>query len=202
MRRNQRRWRQSKKSRCKGFHCWYPSPPKWRMIGERVTWNSLRPITCWLKEFMPLFPTRICSFQKSWPDEWPNGLLSDEEGASQDMRGVCSDKLRHFLTVLYNVLNVCEQAGGEERAGWLHPHPGVLIEGAAGGGAKNGMAADFASRSSDRRTPPKINLPLPTYMFVEVFRESCKHTLYTSTAVPVGWVYNPVTFQTRIGRTQ
>ncbi len=47
------------------------------------------------------------------------------------------------MTVLDNVLNVGEQAGGEERAGRPHPHPGSLLEGAVGG-AKNGAAADFA----------------------------------------------------------
>jgi hypothetical protein len=44
--------------------------------------------------------------------------------------------------MLDNVLNV-EYAGGEERAGKPRPHLGGLLEG-AGGGAKNGAAADFA----------------------------------------------------------
>jgi hypothetical protein len=47
------------------------------------------------------------------------------------------------MTILDNVLNVGEKAGGEERAGRPHPHPGGLLEG-AGGGAKNGAAANFA----------------------------------------------------------
>ncbi len=58
-------------------------------------------------------------------------------------RNVYNDKRRPFLTILDNVLNVGEYAGGEERAGKPHPHPGGLLEG-AGGGAKNGAAADFA----------------------------------------------------------
>jgi hypothetical protein len=58
-------------------------------------------------------------------------------------RNVYNDKRRRFLTILDNVLNVGEYTGGEERAGKPHPHPGGLLEG-AGGGAKNGAAADFA----------------------------------------------------------
>ncbi len=68
------------------------------------------------------------------------------------------------MTVLYNILNVCEQGGGEERAGWLHPHSGGLIEG-AGGGTKNGTAADFASRSSDSKNAAKNKLT-STYVYV------------------------------------
>ncbi len=58
-------------------------------------------------------------------------------------RDVYNDKCCRFLTILDNVLNVDEQAGGEERAGRPHPHPGGLLEG-AGGGAKKAVAADFA----------------------------------------------------------
>ncbi len=57
-------------------------------------------------------------------------------------RNVYNDKLRRFLTILDKILNVGEYAGGEERAGKPHPHPWGLLEG-AGGGAKNGEAADF-----------------------------------------------------------
>jgi hypothetical protein len=38
----------------------------------------------------------------------------DEEGASQDMRGVQSDNHNCFLTILDNVLTVGDMAGGEE----------------------------------------------------------------------------------------
>jgi hypothetical protein len=43
---------------------------------------------------------------------------------------------------LDNPLYVGEPAGGEEGAGQPHSLPGGLLEG-AGGGAKNGIAADF-----------------------------------------------------------
>ncbi len=56
---------------------------------------------------------------------------------------VYNDKRCRFLTILDNILNVGEQAGGEERAGRPHPHPGGLLEGAEGD-AKNGTVADFA----------------------------------------------------------
>jgi hypothetical protein len=46
------------------------------------------------------------------------------------------------MVILDKVLTVSESAGGEERAGRPHPHPGGLLEG-AGGGAKNDVA-DFA----------------------------------------------------------
>jgi hypothetical protein len=58
-------------------------------------------------------------------------------------RDVYNDKRCRFLTILDNVLNVGEQAGGEERAGRPHPHSGGLLEG-AGRGAKKAATADFA----------------------------------------------------------
>jgi hypothetical protein len=36
------------------------------------------------------------------------------------------------MTILDNVLKLSELAGGEEQAGWPHPHPGDLLEGAGG----------------------------------------------------------------------
>ncbi len=59
------------------------------------------------------------------------------------MRGVCSDKHCRFMTILDNVLNVNESAGGEELAGRPHSHRGGLL-GGTGGGLKNGTMADFA----------------------------------------------------------
>jgi hypothetical protein len=56
----------------------------------------------------------------------------DEGGASLDLQGVCSDFHRGFFTILDNVVTVGESAGGEEQAGWPHPHPGGLQEGAEG----------------------------------------------------------------------
>ncbi len=55
-------------------------------------------------------------------------LPGNEEGASQDTRGICSDKRYCFLTILDNVLTVDELAGREERTGHSHPHPGDLLE--------------------------------------------------------------------------
>ncbi len=42
------------------------------------------------------------------------------------------DDRRCFLTILDNVLTVGESAEGEEGAGWPHPHPRDLLEGAGG----------------------------------------------------------------------
>ncbi len=57
-------------------------------------------------------------------------LLGDEEGASQDTRGIRSDKRYRFLTILDDVLTVDESTGREERTGHPHPHPGDLLVGA------------------------------------------------------------------------
>ncbi len=59
------------------------------------------------------------------------------------MRYVCNNKHRHFMTNSDNVLNVGEQAGGEERAGRPHPCSEGLLEGTSGG-KKNSAAAEFA----------------------------------------------------------
>ncbi len=48
-----------------------------------------------------------------------------------------------FLTILDNVLTVGELAGGEDRFGQPHPHPGDLLEGAGVGGS-NCTAAEIA----------------------------------------------------------
>jgi hypothetical protein len=42
------------------------------------------------------------------------------------------DDCRCFLTILDNVLTVSESVEGEEGAGWPHPHPRDLLEGAGG----------------------------------------------------------------------
>ncbi len=54
-----------------------------------------------------------------------------------------NDKRRRFMTILDNVLNVPEQAGGEGQSGRPHPHPGGLLEGAEGE-CEKWPAADFA----------------------------------------------------------
>jgi hypothetical protein len=51
---------------------------------------------------------------------------------------------RHgFLTILDSVVTVGESAGRKEQAGQTQPQLGGLLKG-AGGGMKNGMAADFS----------------------------------------------------------
>jgi hypothetical protein len=55
-------------------------------------------------------------------------LPGNEEGASQDTRGIRGDKRYCFLTILDNVLTVDESTGHEERTGHPHPHPGDLLE--------------------------------------------------------------------------
>ncbi len=57
----------------------------------------------------------------------------DEEGASLDVRGIHSDFLHGFFTILNKVLTVGESVGGEEQAAQPHPHPGGLLEGLGGG---------------------------------------------------------------------
>jgi hypothetical protein len=57
-----------------------------------------------------------------------NGLLRDEEEASQDMQGICNERPHHFMTILDNILNLDESAGGEEQAGWPHPHQASYMD--------------------------------------------------------------------------
>jgi hypothetical protein len=47
------------------------------------------------------------------------------------------------LTILDNILAICDSAGGEEWTSEPHPHPGSLPEG-EGGGVKKDTAAYFA----------------------------------------------------------
>ncbi len=65
-------------------------------------------------------------------------LRGEEEGASQDMRGVRKNFHHAFLAILKNALS-----DGEERAGRPHPHPGGLLD-RMGWGMRNLMATDFA----------------------------------------------------------
>jgi hypothetical protein len=67
----------------------------------------------------------------------------DEKGASQYVQGIRSDDCCSSLTILDNVLTVGELSGGEERAGWPHPHSGGLLEGHKGG-ARNITVAKSA----------------------------------------------------------
>jgi hypothetical protein len=54
------------------------------MSGERVSGNSLQPITFRLKQFILFFP-KICSSKKISQAGDQTALLRDEEGASQDV---------------------------------------------------------------------------------------------------------------------
>jgi hypothetical protein len=58
-----------------------------------------------------------------------NGLLRDEEEASQDMQGICNERPHHFMTILDNILNLGESAGGEEEpAGLTHTNEACYME--------------------------------------------------------------------------
>lgn len=70
-------------------------------------------------------------------------LQGDEEGAIENVGGGHSGDLCVFLTILDNILAICDSAGGEEWTSEPHPHPGSLPEG-AGGGVKKDTAAYFA----------------------------------------------------------
>jgi hypothetical protein len=117
------------------------SPPKWTMIIERMSWNSLRPTMCQLKWFTPLF-TRICSSQEVGQVSNQTALRGEELGVIRNLSGDHSDNCLSFLTILDNNLTFEEPAGGKERADWPQPQSGGLPEG-AGGDAKNGLAVNF-----------------------------------------------------------
>jgi hypothetical protein len=68
--------------------------------------------------------------------------LGDEEGVSQDVRGVRGDDRCSFFTISGNFLTVGVLTEDEERAGILNPHQGVLQEG-LGEGGRNFVMADF-----------------------------------------------------------
>jgi hypothetical protein len=92
-------------------------PPKWRRTSGTASGNSLSPWKCWLQWFTPLF-TRISSSPRSWQDGCPNFGQGDEEEASQDMRGLCSDDRCGSLTILANVSLVVSRLGAKsERVG-------------------------------------------------------------------------------------
>jgi hypothetical protein len=76
-----------------------------------------------------------------------------------------SDDRHGFFTILNNVLTVGRLARGKKRAGRPQPQSGGLPE-KAGGGAKNGTAANIATIYN-------------CLIFIDVFRELSKHTLYT-----------------------
>ncbi len=48
-------------------------PPKWRMTGERMSGNLLRPMTCWPESFTPISWERRSS-QRIRPAGWTSGL--------------------------------------------------------------------------------------------------------------------------------
>jgi hypothetical protein len=57
-------------------------------------------------------------------------LRRDEEGAIENMPGDHDNDRRGILTISDNVVTMGESAEGEDGAGWPHPHPGDLLEGA------------------------------------------------------------------------
>ncbi len=109
------------------------------------------------------------------------------------MAGNHSDGRCSFLTILDNVLTICETAGGEKRAGRPQPQSGGFPKG-AGWGAKNGAAANVAEALRRKYDCCKNTLtsPGPTlkkaknksasiyngFIFICVFRELSKHTPY------------------------
>jgi hypothetical protein len=68
-----------------------------------------------------------------------NALQGEEEGAIENMQASHGHDRHGILTIFDNILTV-----GEQRADRSHPHPEGLL-GGAGGGAKNGTAASFAT---------------------------------------------------------
>ncbi len=82
------------------------------MTGERVSENSLRPIKCRPKQFIPLLwePAALKEVGQVGDQ---TALLGDEEEAIQDVRGGHGYGYRSSLTFLDNVLTVGESAGGE-----------------------------------------------------------------------------------------
>jgi hypothetical protein len=66
----------------------------------------------------------------------------DQEQASQDMLGFRSADYHSSVTIF--LLLVSQPTGDEERAVWLHPHPGGLLYKELEGGMKNSKATDFA----------------------------------------------------------
>jgi hypothetical protein len=94
------------------------SPPKWRMIVERVSQNSPRPMTCRLKQFT-IFFTTICCSQEVGQLSDQTALQGDEEGAIQNMAGDPSDDRHGFLTILDNILTVNRLAGAKSKLAGL-----------------------------------------------------------------------------------
>ncbi len=99
-------------------------------------------MTCWFKQFMPLFTT-ICRSQEVVQLSDQTASQGDEEGAIQNVTGDLSDDRRGFLTILDNVLTVGGSARGEKQADRPQLQSRGLPE-VAGGGTKNGAAANVA----------------------------------------------------------
>jgi hypothetical protein len=99
-------------------------------------------MTCWFKQFSPLFTT-ICCSQEVGQLSSQTALQGGEEGAIQNVTGDLSDDRRSFLTILDNILTVGGSARGEKQADQPQLQSGGLPEG-AGGGMENGAAANVA----------------------------------------------------------
>ncbi len=114
---------------------------EWRLIGERVSWNLLKRMTCWLKQFTPLF-SRICSSQRSQPGGWPKCFYKKMKEWVRTCEAFVTVNAAVSWTSQTTFLMLV-RAGDEVQAGRPHPHPEGLLEG-TGGSAKNGMVANFA----------------------------------------------------------
>ncbi len=86
------------------------------------------------------------------------------------MQDVSNNKLCRFKTILDNLLNVGEPAGGEEGAGRPHSLAGGLLEG-AGGGAKNVVAAVIYSGSN--KSPARSSLRSLAAILIKTKNRKC-----------------------------
>jgi hypothetical protein len=86
---------------------------------------------------------RICCFQEVGQLRDQTALRGDDKGVIQNVPGVHIHDHRGFLTILDNVLFVSGSLGGKKQAYRHQPQSGGLPVG-AGGGTKNGAAANFA----------------------------------------------------------
>ncbi len=101
-------------------------PPKWRMTSRRVWGNSLRPVEFRLKRFTPLqYSQGSAALKEVRQVGDQTTLLGVEKGASQDSRGILSNKCQHFLMIFNDILTVGELAV-EWKASWLaSPSPRI-----------------------------------------------------------------------------
>ncbi len=80
--------------------------------------NLLRPIVCRLKQFTLLL-WDLAALQEIDQVSDQMASLGDEEGASQDIWGSCSEDHRGSITIIDNVLTLGELAGGKSNLAGL-----------------------------------------------------------------------------------